>query len=339
VFVPVSTPRLLAAFLTSLIVGLVVACGGGSGGSGGGTTQGGTTVDSQLDGSDLIELQTTLDTTYYDVDGLSTEAIFNYIERNGPTDGEGKRGSGLTSVVWGYEWQGGPSGSECAISSMTIKAEMVVTLPRHIREAQLPANIRDNWESYAEGVKVHEQTHVDIYEDGALELQEAMNEIGAKKTCDLLEAEIKRVWTEEQSEINARQAAFHNEEYTRLARQRGPLSEKIDDNRAEIASLQRQIDNLGRELRDLSSDIEELVGEIDEIDDQVKKINESQQSPQDRQAQLVVLLQQRNALQMRHNETVDEHNDVLGDRNARVLQRDNLINETNQLVDLFNWTR
>jgi predicted secreted Zn-dependent protease len=315
-----------------------VACGGGgNGGSNAG--QGGSQTDTQLDGSDLIDLKTTLETTYYDVDGLTTEAIFSYIERNGPTDGEGKRGSGLTSVVWGYEWQGGPEGGDCAIGSMTIKADMVVTLPRHIHEDQLPAVVRSHWDVYAEGVDVHEQTHVQIYEDGAKELRQSMAKIGPQKTCDQLESEIKQVWTEGQNRINARQASFHSDEYARLARQREPLSDKIDDNRSEIGTLQRQIDALGRKIRDLSTQISELEGEIAAIDAQVKKVNESSQSPQDKQAQLVVLLQQRNSLQLRHNDEVEEHNEALDDRNALVKQRDDLIDETNDLVDLFNWTR
>jgi chromosome segregation ATPase len=222
---------------------------------------------------------------------------------------------------------------------MTIKAEMVVTLPRHSRPEQLPLGVRDNWVSYAGGVEVHEQTHVDIYEDGANELQASMAKIGPQATCDQLEAGIKRVWTEGQNRINARQASFHSEEYARLARQREPLSAQIDESRAEISSLQRRIDTLVRQLRDLSADIGQLDGEIGAIDEQVKRINESAQSPQDKQAQLVVLLQQRNALQIRHNEAVDEHNEAFGVRNALVKERDVLVNETNRLVDLFNWTR
>jgi predicted secreted Zn-dependent protease len=307
--------------------------------SGAPPSQGGSQTDSQLTGSELIELKTTLSTTYYDVDGLSTEAIFNYIERYGPTDGEGKRGSGLTSVVWGYDWQGGPEGNDCAIRSMTIRAEMVVTLPRHVRSEQLPGPIRANWQKYAESVAEHEQTHVDIYEDGAGMLQQNMAKIGPQSSCDRLESEIKRVWTEGQNLINAQQASFHSDEYARLARQREPLSARIDQNRAEIARLQRQIDGVTRQLRDLSSEIEALASDIDDIDDQVKKINESQQSPQDKQAQLVVLLQHRNALQVRHNAAVDEHNAILAARNDAAKIRDGLITETNQLVEQFNWTR
>ena len=97
---------------------------------------------SELSGTDslsiAIELDTSLETTYYNVEGVTTESIFNNIERNGPTDGEGKRGSGLTSVVWGYEWQGGSDSGVCTIRSMTIQADMVVTLPEHLEADLLP---------------------------------------------------------------------------------------------------------------------------------------------------------------------------------------------------------
>ena len=328
----------LVSVLALVALALTAACGGGDDKTG--KTQGGSRTDSQLDASEQIQLQTSLDTTYYSVEGLTTEAVFAYIERNGPTDGEGKRGSGLTSVVWGYEWQGGPESGECTIGSMTIKADMVVTLPRHTNAAALPPDVRQNWESYAQSVATHEQTHVDIYKDGAQEIKRFMGEIGAQPSCDKLESEIKRVWSEQQNKINARQASFHSAEFARLAAQREPISKKIDANRNDVSSLQRQIDAQGRKLRDLNDEIDELAREIAAIDDQVKQINASTTlSPQDKQAQLVVLLQQRNALQGRHNEAVDEHNQALDDRDKLVAQRDALIKETNELVDLFNWTR
>jgi predicted secreted Zn-dependent protease len=339
--VDVPIPRRLAPFISALFAAvfvLAVACGG-DGATPPAPTQGGTQTSTQLDGAQRIELFTTLETLYYDVEGLTTEAIFNYIERHGPTDGEGKRGSGLTSVVWGYEWQGGPASSRCSIRSMTIRADMQVTLPRHANEAALSPSIRRNWQNYAESVAVHEQTHVDIYEEGASELKARMEAIGPQDSCDKLEAEIKRTWSEQQNRINARQAAFHNDEFDRLARQRAPLAAKIDLNRSEINALQREIDGLQRTIGGLARDIERIAAEIAAVDSQIRAVNESSLSPQDKQAQLLVLVQQRNALQGRHNEAVDEHNSAIDDWQDGVARRDALINETNQLVELFNWTR
>ena len=321
---------------------LTLACGGkdDDGDSSGGSDRETSTQLSPAEPEESgIVLDTTLETAHYPVEGTTTESIFSHIERNGPTDGEGKRGSGLTSVVWGYEWQGGPEVGECSIRSMTIKAEMVVTLPQHVNVESLPPDIRDDWDEYSGSVAIHEQTHVDIYTDGAEAIRERMLAIGSMETCDTLEAEIKHVWAEEQTEINNTQAVFHQQEFDRLAQQRAPIAAKIDANRAEINSLHDQIATLDGVVKALRNELDSLISELDSVDAQIKAVNESNETPQDKQAKLVVLVQQRNALQARHNNAVDEHNEALAQREPLVVQRNQLINETNDLVDEFNWTR
>jgi predicted secreted Zn-dependent protease len=342
----VSQARRLELFFIAALAAavLTVACGGGKDGdqrdnSGGSDRETNSQLNPREPEDSGIELDPSLETTYYQVEGTTTETIFSHIERNGPTDGEGERGSGLTSVVWGYEWQGGPEVGACEIRSMTIKAEMVVTLPQHANPDSLPADIREDWDAYAQSVAVHEQTHVDIYEDGAGSIRERMLAIGSKRTCDELEAEIKLVWDEEQAGINARQAEFHQLEFDRLAQQRAPIAAQIDANRAKIDSLAGEIRTLDGVVVALRNELDSLSAELDGVDDQIKAVNESNESSQDKQAKLVVLVQQRNALQVRHNSAVDEHNAALAQREPLVTQRNQLINETNQLVDEFNWTR
>jgi predicted secreted Zn-dependent protease len=344
--VDVSRPKRFEIWLLVIVAAaaLAFACGGGSEtppSSSGADTE----TDSQLSpGKDEpvvggIELDTSLDTEYYEVEGTTTESIFNNIEQNGPTDGDGKRGSGLTSVVWGYEWQGGPEGGECAIRSMTIKADMVVTLPQHLNADSLPAGIADDWNAYTESVATHEQTHVDIYEEGAKTIRERMLAIGSMSTCDELETEIKRIWAEEQARINNQQAEFHQQEFDRLAQRRAPISAKIDANRTEINSLRDPINALDDQIENLRAQIDELILEINDIDQEITAINDSNQSAADKKQKLDVLIQQRNALQQRHNDAVDSHNAALVKRESLVSQRNALIDETNKLVDEFNWTR
>ncbi len=319
---------------------LALACGGDDATQSGGGDSSTTTELRVTDPPEAaIDLDMSLDTKFYEVEGTTTESIFNHIERNGPTDGDGKRGSGLTSVVWGYEWQGGSEAGACTIRSMTIKAEMVVTLPQHVEAESLPIDIEDDWQAYADSVEVHEQTHVDIYEDGAKTIRERMLVIGSMSDCDDLEDEIDRVWAEEQDEINGLQAEFHELEFDRLAQQRAPIAAQIETNRAEINSLQVQISVLDDEIADLRTDIDVLIIQINDVDEEIKAVNASNESQLDKQAKLIVLIQQRNALQARHNEAVDEHNDALAERQPLVSRRNQLVDETNTLVDEFNWTR
>jgi predicted secreted Zn-dependent protease len=327
---------------------LVVACGddddGGQQQAGGADGR----IERELSPSDPsptdpvtgeILLDTSLETTYYDVEGTTTEAIFSHIEQNGPTDGAGKRGSGLTTVNWGYEWQGGPEVGECSIRGMTIKADMVVTLPQHVDVDSLPADIRGNWENYAASVATHEQTHVDIYEQGAEQIRQRMLAIGPQPSCDELETDIKNVWSEEQASINNQQDMFHQQEFDRLAQRRAPIEAQINANRDQISALQRQIETLDGVVKALRNEIDSLLREIDGVDQAILDVNQSNESSQDKQAKLVVLVQQRNALQERHNAAVDEYNEALAQREPLVAQRSQLIDETNKLVDEFNWTR
>ena len=310
--------RFRVTAFAALVAGLfVVGCGGGEKApEATPTPASGSDSETrvELQQTSGIELDTSLETTYYAVEGTTTESIFNHIDRNGPTDGDGKRGSGLTSVVWGYEWQGGPETGQCAIRSMTIRAEMVVTLPQHVDPDSLPADIRDDWDAYASSVGEHEQKHVDIYQDGAETIRARMLAVGPKSDCDKLEGEIKRVWAEEQAQINNMQAEFHQQEFDRLAQQRAPIAAQIDANRVEIDSLQDQIEALDEEIEELRGNIDALIFEIAHVDQDIKEVNDSDAPNVDKQAQLVVLIQQRNALQARHNEAVDDHNDRLADR-------------------------
>jgi predicted secreted Zn-dependent protease len=286
-----------------------------------------------------ILLDNSLDTTYYDVDGTTTEAIFSHIEQNGPTDGAGKRGSGLTTVIWGYEWQGGPEVGECLIRSMTIQAEMVITLPRHVAADSLSPEIRGNWENYEASVATHEQTHVDIYEEGAEQIRQRMLAIGPQPSCDELEADIKQVWSEEQASINIQQDSFHQQEFDRLAQRRAPLEAQINANRELMSDLQRQIETLDGVVTAIRNEIDSLLWEINGVDQAILDVNQSNASSQDKQAKLAVLVQQRNALQERHNNAVDEHNEALAQREPLVAQRSQLLDATNALIDEFNWTR
>jgi len=286
-----------------------------------------------------VVVETSVSTTYYDVQGTTTEAIFSFIERNGPTDGQGKRGSGLTSVTWGYEWQGMRSGDSCAIRSMTIRADILVTLPRHADQASLPPTIRSHWQEYAQDVAAHEQRHVDIYREGALKLKTLMESIPALDSCATLETEIGRVWSEQQEAINRQQSAFHDEEALRLEAERQPLAARIEQNRASLASLQSRIAALDQRLRALRAEIDDLDKQIDDVDAQIEKVEASNQPPADKQAQLVVLIQHRNALVTRHNAAVDDHNAALAERNQLASQHAAILAETNQLVEDYNWAR
>ncbi len=294
----------------------------------------------QLDS--VVDLKTSESTTYYSVSGTSTEDIFASIEANGPTDNVGQQGSGLTSVDWQYKWSGDqdPSGS-CSIRDLTIRADITVELPQHEDESSLSDSLRANWENYVAGVTAHEQHHVDIYLKGAQDIRDAMQEIGVEPSCDELEARIDAIWNDQQARINGLQQTFHSEENARLSAARDPLEKQIDDNRAQLASLQTQIGDLDDEITHLRSEISVFDNQVASIDAQIKQIND--QFPNDLPTtirdRLEQLIQQSNDLLATYNDKVDQHNAAIYQRNALSDQYDQLLTQTNQLVDQYNWTR
>lgn len=289
-----------------------------------------------------INLETSLSTTYYPVSGTSTEAIFADIETNGPSDDSGQRGSGLTSVVWGYEWQRDTtSDGECVIDSMTIRADMTIELPQHTDEASLDASTLANWREYADGVAAHEQRHVDIYLAGANDIKNALEEVGSKPDCDELKDDISTIWSDQQSRINSLQEAFHSEEDLRLSASRGPIEQQIEINRAALDVLQSQISQLDQQIRTVKAEIDALDAEVERIDAQIQQINDQFQGtlPATVHQRLQDLLQQGNDLLSSYNAKVEEHNSALSQRASLVGEYDALLAATNDLVDDFNWAR
>jgi predicted secreted Zn-dependent protease len=329
----VSYPRRILPISWFLPTALVIltACG-----RGGAAPEATPTVDIS---QQRVHMESTVATVYYQVHGTTTESIFSYIEQHGPTDGEGQRGSGLTSVIWGYEWQGGEAGKDCAIRSMTIRADMTVTLPRHAAVEALAESPRRHWTRYAEGVAVHEQTHVDIYEDGARSVQRQMQELAAQPTCDELERQIGLVWAQEQARINQEQAQFHVDEASRLERERQPLAALIDQKRTELSSLERQIGTLDQNVQTHRANIDALAKRIADYEAEITRVEQSNLPPAEKQARLLTLVQQRNADITRHNAVVEEHNTALRRRGELAAAHGTLLVQTNELVETYNWAR
>ncbi len=289
-----------------------------------------------------VQLQTSLKTTYYSVNGTTTEAIFTSIESSGPKDAQGTRGSGLTSVVWGYKWSGNEQADgSCSIGTMTIQADMTVTLPRHADESSLSDSIRQHWDTYAAGVAAHEQHHVDIYLQGADDIKQKMQSLGLMSDCDSLDRQIKTVWSNEQARIDGLQQAFHAEENARLAAEREPIQNQINADRSNLGDLQQQIDALDTQTTLLANQISDLRAEEDSLDSQINQILVAfpGTKPDTVQARLQSLIQQSNDLLSQDNAKVDQHNNALTQRASLAAQHDALVQTTNDLVESYNWTR
>jgi predicted secreted Zn-dependent protease len=332
----------LKLVLACLLVPLLTACGGDGGGSddssGPRATASGSGIEVQSEG---IKLESGLATSYYNVQGMTTEDIFRYIEQNGPTLEDGTRGSGITSVVWAYDWTGSQDSNGCRIDSMTIRADISVLLPRHANEANLPPDLRKNWLEYETGVAIHEQRHVDIYLEGAADIKSVMSEIGRQKDCKLLESKVETVWSEEQARINGLQQDFHHDEDLRLAARRQPLEAQIQANRSRLATMQGQISALERQIAGLKNELGSLDSQLDSVEAQIDQITDQFPGvlPETIRTRLESLVIERNELLGSYNTRVDVHNKALSDRTTLIASYDPLLAATNALVEQYNWSR
>jgi predicted secreted Zn-dependent protease len=288
-----------------------------------------------------VQLKTAQSTVYYAVKGSTTNAIFDFIEHFGPTDGEGQRGSGLTSAKWSYVWKGNTSRSGCSIGSMTISLDLVVTLPRHEQPSALPAAIATNWDKFAKEVTTHEQRHVDIYLDGAKTMQERMAAIPVRSSCSDLEKDLTSTWSGEQKEIEDAQGQFHAEEEAKIAAARAPIKAQMDANRARLAILDRQIQDSAAKVQRLRDETKSLEGQIEPLKTELDRIETTYGAnlPPQVFARYESLRPVYNALAQRYNQVVDQHNAAIDEQTRLSAEHERLIAATNALVDTFNWTR
>lgn len=288
-----------------------------------------------------VLLQTSQATRYYDVRGTTTNPIFDYIERNGPTDGAGQRGSGLTSAKWSYVWKGDATRAGCSIGSMTINVDLVVTLPRHEQPSALTAAIQTNWDKFVKEVAAHEQRHVDIYLEGAKTMQERMAAIPVKTTCPELERDLTSTWSGQQKEIEVAQERFHSEEEAKIAAARQPIKAQMDANRLRLAALDRQIQDSEKKIQSLRDEIKSLEGQIEPLKAELERIESTYGTnlPPAVFARYESLRPVYNALAQRYNVAVDQHNVAVDEQSRFAAEHERLIVATNTFVEAYNWTR
>ena len=290
---------------------------------------------------DRIQVETSLTTVFYSVEGLTTAAIFEEISLSGPHS-DTEKASGLTATLWGYSLETLPSPSGCTIGPMRISLDVRVILPMHADVGSLPAELSPKWEEFASGVAAHEQRHVDINFDGVEVIREKMIQLAAAESCVALESEVETIWNQEQSAIQAAHDQFHVEEEFRVTTLRAPLQAQIDANQTQIRILAAQIANLDETIAAKSQEVTDVERQLEALRTQIDTIlgaHPEGELPDDAFAQYNELRQHFNSIAVAFNDIVDLYNETITQRNVVATQHDSLVATTNLLVDEFNWTR
>ena len=122
-------------------------------------------------------------TVYYNVPGTTVEEINEQIAIRGPQNGHaiGTTETRMTPKVRTLRQDG-----ECRIESVQVVLELKVTLPRWMELDRADRRTRTGFAALATHVEVHEQRHVEISQEYAVKIEEALLAMPPEKSCRVL---------------------------------------------------------------------------------------------------------------------------------------------------------
>lgn len=165
-------------------------------------------VDTSATCSTDIKIETSRSDKTFNVNGLTVDQINASLQANGPLV-DGEVAAGLTEYEYGVDGTYCTTARSCTIGDVTIHADIVVTLPNLTTFNQLGADLKPTWTRFADMVKVHENRHVTIVEEGLAEIRRQLLIVAQQPDCGTLDHEVERVWTLYSSQMEQRQTAFH----------------------------------------------------------------------------------------------------------------------------------
>jgi predicted secreted Zn-dependent protease len=155
-----------------------------------------------------IRINTTRNDTTFDVSGMTVDEINASLDANGPVV-DGQKAAGVTRYSYGLNGSFCTSGGSCRIGEMNIHADILVTLPRLTTLAAISPQLRAAWEQFYETVRVHENRHVTIVEEGMAEIRRRLLLLEAQPSCDAVDRAVDQVWLLGSTQMEQRQQAFH----------------------------------------------------------------------------------------------------------------------------------
>jgi predicted secreted Zn-dependent protease len=301
-------------------------------------------TESALDSVPEVRLNTSLDTVYYSVRGLTTEEIFNSVEVDGPELeglGDGKFASGLTEDISSFKWEFLKYESYCDLEVVEISVSLVITLPEHVDPGALSAEQSARWLAFAEEVAVHEQQHVDIHIDRMKSFKSTIETFSTRfSDCDTLGSRIELAWEVERALDEQQQEEFHLSEEVRTHRVTQPIQERVDRNQAEMARLHQLINDRSTEIQNLRSATAEVGVQSESFMQGMNAIQKEYPSlalPPDVFVTFQNLLGEWNSLNEQRNAFVEEINQQVTLRNQTVDAVNLLVGETNLLLEEIAW--
>lgn len=289
-----------------------------------------------------VILETSSSTQYYAIRGMTRDAIFDDIEKNGLFDMNAGRAVGLTAAEWSIDWKAVERHPALCSLSMTITLNLVVTLPRHDQLSDLSQDVTTKWQRFAARVAGHEQRHVDIYLDGAKRMKTRMEAILTKtSSCSELETMIRSISASQKADTEKAQNEFHAEDEAKIQGDQKSLQVQIDINQTRLTSINSEIRDLDQTLDGFERHRDRARAEIAAVEARMAKSGASQ--PSCSQSRLTsgiqALCQRYNGRATAYRALVDQHSKTVSRRNNLADEHNHLVAATNSLIEILAWTR
>lgn len=135
----------------------------------------------------------TVTTRYYDVQGLTPEAISDSMGRLGPKAIHAKNAIGSFSSRDRINYVLLDRGSSCSLSSFTITHDATITLPRWRGSAKATDETRDWWAETLRDIVQHEQEHAFIAAVQVRAMPAELDRLRTTGSCDAMESAVTHV--------------------------------------------------------------------------------------------------------------------------------------------------
>ncbi|MBZ0161165.1 MAG: DUF922 domain-containing protein [Notoacmeibacter sp.] len=126
--------------------------------------------------------------SYFSVRGTTLEEIEKELDRRGPkVKSTGSRHPGATEMEFRTRLKYRDKGDICEIASAEVALDVRMILPRWRRSARASRETAIIWDTLASDIKRHEESHVVIARNHAMELEMALKKLKSRRGCDDLQ--------------------------------------------------------------------------------------------------------------------------------------------------------
>ncbi len=122
--------------------------------------------------------------SYFSIRGTTLEEIEKELNRHGPkVKSTGSRHPGATEMEFRTRLKYRDRGNICEIASSQVSLSVKMILPRWRRSARASRETAIIWDTLASDIKRHEESHVVIAKNHAMELEKTLGKLKSRRGC------------------------------------------------------------------------------------------------------------------------------------------------------------